>query len=90
MTTFIIADIIFGSHIKTKSQLSEAISLPLFIISLKGPEWLVDSDLEVGPSEIKDGSVAPLLSPFLQFLGTNVCVSCIRIYKVIQFSVVHD
>ena len=77
-------------HNKTKSQLSKAISPPSYHNSLKGSEWSVDLDLDVGSSQIKRGNVAPLLSPFLQFLGTNDRVGCIHIYKVIQFSVVHD
>ena len=77
------------SHIKTKSQSSEAISPLFYHNSLTGPEWSVDLDLEVGSSQIKGGNVAPLLSPFLQFLGTNIRISRIHINKVIQFSVVH-
>ena len=50
----------------------------------------MDSDLEVGPSQIEGGNVAPLLSPFPQFLDTNFRVDRIRVYKVIQFSVIHD
>ena len=77
-------------HIKTNSPSCEAISLPFYHNNLKGPEWSVDSDLEVGPSQIEGGNVAPLLSQFLQFLDTNVHVGCIHVYKVIHFSVVHD
>ena len=50
----------------------------------------MDLDLKVGPSQIEDGNVAPLLSLFLQFLGTNVCIGCIHVYQVILFSLVHD
>ena len=77
-------------HIKNKSQSSEAISPPIYHNSLKGPEWLLNLDLEVDPSQIKDGNIASLLSPFPQFLCSNICVGHICVYKVIQFSVVHD
>ena len=50
----------------------------------------MDSGLAVGPSQIEGGNVAPLRSAFPQFLGTNVHVGHIYVYKVIQFSVVHD
>ena len=66
-------------HIKSKSQSSEAIFLPFYHNSLKRPEWSVD--LEVGPSQIEDGNMAPLLSPFPQFLGTNIRNGHIHIYS---------